>query len=238
MLDLDEIARQGAQKMLAQALQIEVEAYLKAAQGERDEHGYALVVRNGYHNERQVLCRAGTIGVKAPRVNDRRVDGTTGERKRFRSAILPPYMRRSPKVSEVLPLLYLHGLSTGDFAPALEEFFGTGAGLSPASIARLTEQWQREREAFMQRDLLASDYVYVWVDGIHTKVRLGQDERLCCLVMIGAKSSTARRSSSPYKTATGSRASRGRGSCGISKSEGCGRRCWRWATGRWGSGRP
>jgi putative transposase len=115
------------------------------------------------------------------------VDEQTGERKRFRSVILPPYMRRSPKVSEVLPLLYLHGLSTGDFAPTLEEFFGTGAGLSPASITRLTEQWQQEREAFMERDLSASDYVYVWVDGIHTKVRLGQDERLCCLVMIGAK---------------------------------------------------
>ena len=125
--------------------------------------------------------------MKAPRVNDRRVEETTGERKRFRSVILPPYMRRSPKVSEVLPLLYLHGPSTGDFTPALEEFFGTGAGLSPANIARLTEQWQQEREAFMQRDLSEKDYVYVWVDGMHTRVRLGQDDRLCCLVMIGAR---------------------------------------------------
>jgi putative transposase len=188
MLDLDEIARQGAQRMLAHALQAEVDAYyLHAAQGERDEHGYALVVRNGYHNSRQVLCGAGSIEVKAPRVNDRRVDETTGERKRFRSAILPAYMRRSPKVSEVLPLLYLHGLSSGDFAPALEEFFGTGAGLSPASITRLSEQWQREREAFENRDLSGVDYVYVWVDGIHTKVRLGSDDRLCCLVMMGVR---------------------------------------------------
>ncbi|MGH3148874.1 MAG: IS256 family transposase, partial [Rubrobacter sp.] len=84
-------------------------------------------------------------------------------------------------------LLYLHGLSTGDFAPALEEFFGTGAGLSPASITRLTEQWREEREAFMERDLSASEYVYVWVDGIHTKVRLGNDDRVCCLVMIGVR---------------------------------------------------
>jgi len=96
-------------------------------------------------------------------------------------------MCRSPKVSEVLPLLYLHGLSSGDFAPALQEFFGTGAGLSPASITRLTEQWRAEREAFERRELSGADYVYVWVDGIHTKVRLGQDERLCCLVMVGAR---------------------------------------------------
>jgi len=95
-----------------------------------------------------VLCGVGAIEVKAPRINDRRVDETTGERRRFKSAILPPYMRRSAKVTEVLSLLYLHGLSSGDFVPALEEFFGTGAGLSTASITRLTEQWQGEREAF------------------------------------------------------------------------------------------
>jgi len=188
VLDLDEIARQGAKEMLAQALEAEVYNYLKAAQGERDEHtGHALVVRNGYANGRQIVRGAGAIEVRAPRVNDRRVDETTGERKRFRSAILPPYMRRSPKVSEVLPLLYLHGLSSGDFAPALKEFFGAEAGLSPATIIRLTEQWQKEREAFMERDLSEKDYVYVWVDGIHTKVRLGEDDRLCCLVMVGAR---------------------------------------------------
>jgi putative transposase len=186
-LDLDEIARQGAQRMLAQALQAEVDAYLKAAEGERDEHGHALSLRNGYHNARQVLCGAGSVEVRAPRVNDQRVDETTGERKRFKSVILPPYMRRSAKVTEVLPLLYLHGLSTGDFAPALTEFFGTGAGMSPASITRLSEQWRAEREAFERRDLSGVDYVYVWVDGVHTKVRLGQDDRLCCLVVVGAR---------------------------------------------------
>ncbi len=189
VLDLEEIARQGARKMLAQALEAEeVVAYLHAAQGERDEHtGHALVVRNGHARSREVLCGAGAIEVKAPRVNDKRVDEPTGERKRFHSSILPPYVRRSPKISEVLPLLYLHGLSSGDFAPALKEFFGAEAGLSPATVVRLTEQWREEREAFMGRELSGVDYVYVWVDGIHTKVRLGTDNRLCCLVMIGVR---------------------------------------------------
>lgn len=112
--------------------------------------------------------------VRAPRVYDRRVD-EDGEKQRFKSLILPPYMRRSPKVSEVLPLLYLHGLSSGDFLPALTEFFGTEAGLSASTITRLTERWQSERESFMSRDLSQRDYVYVWVDGIHTGVRLGGD---------------------------------------------------------------
>jgi putative transposase len=187
VFDLDEIARQGARKMLAQALQAEVEAYLKAAEGERDERGRALVVKNGYARSRKIVCGAGTIEVRAPRVNDKRGDEASGERKRFRSAILPPYIRRSPKVSEVLPLLYLHGLSSGDFAPALREFFGSEAGLSAASVVRLTEQWQEERESFMERELSEKDYVYVWVDGIHTEVRLGRDERLCRLVMVGAR---------------------------------------------------
>ena len=186
LLDLDEIARQGARRMLAQALEAEVDAYLQAAKDQRDENGHALVVRNGRARERAVLLGAGAVEVKAPRVNDRRVDDEGG-RRRFKSMILPPYMRRSPKVTEVLPLLYLHGLSSGDFVPALEEFFGTEAGLSTATITRLTEQWQQEREHFMNRDLCARDYVYVWVDGIHTGVRLGSEDRLCCLVMIGAR---------------------------------------------------
>jgi transposase-like protein len=110
MLDLDEIARQGARRMLAKALEAEVEFYIEAARGERDERGHALVVRNGYAKEREILLGAGAVEVKAPRVNDRRVD-EDGNRQRFKSLIVPPYMRRSPKVTEVLPLLYLHGLS-------------------------------------------------------------------------------------------------------------------------------
>src|SRR5215218_9404033 len=186
MLDLDEIARAGARRMLAQALEAEVQAYLDTASGERDEHGHALVVRNGRAREREILCGAGAVEVRAPRVNDKRVQ-EDGQRRRFKSVILPPYVRRSPKVTEVLPLLYLHGLSSGDFIPALEGFFGTEAGLSASTITRLTKQWQDERESFMERDLSRRDYVYVWVDGIHTGVRLGPDDRLCCLVMVGAR---------------------------------------------------
>ena len=161
LLDLDEIARRGARRMLAEALEAEVRDYIEAAREQRDEQGRALVVRNGYAREREVLLGAGSVAVKAPRVNDRRVDGD-GNRQRFKSVILPPYMRRSPKVTEVLPLLYLHGLSSGDFVPTLEEFFGTEAGLSAATITRLTQQWQKEREHFMSRDLSERDYVYVW----------------------------------------------------------------------------
>lgn len=186
MLDLDEIIRAGAKRMLAQALEAEVQDYLDAAKGQRDEQGHALVVRNGHAPQREVLCGAGSVALKAPRVNDKRVD-EEGNKKRFSSVILPPYMRRSPKVTEVLPLLYLHGLSSGDFVPALEEFFGSDAGLSASTITRLSEQWQQEHEQFMRRDLSGRDYVYVWVDGIHTGVRLGGDERLCCLVMVGAR---------------------------------------------------
>lgn len=130
---------------------------------------------------------AGAIEVTAPRVNDKRIDETTGERARFRSQILPPYARKSPKVAEVLPLLYLHGMSTGDFVPALEEFFGSAAGLSASVIARLTKKWQDEHQAFITRSLKDRDYVYVFVDGIHFKVRLGDDDRLCCLVMMGVR---------------------------------------------------
>ena len=186
LLDLDEIARAGARKMLAEALEAEVRDYIEAAREQRDEHGRALVVRNGYAREREVLLGAGSVALKAPRINDKRVD-ENGQRRRFKSVILPPYMRRSQKVTEVLPLLYLHGLSSGDFVPALTEFFGTEAGLSSATIIRLTEQWQKERESFMSRDLSLRDYVYVWVDGIHTGVRLGSDDRLCSLVMVGAR---------------------------------------------------
>ncbi len=186
-LALDEICRRGAERMLAVALEAEVDAYLERHRKARDGRGHALVVRNGSARERTVVAGAGAIKVNAPRVDDRRVDGSTGERSRFRSSILPPYARRSPKVGEVLPLLYLHGLSTKDFVPALAEFFGTSSGLSAAAITRLTANWSAEREAFMARDLSEVDYVYCWVDGIHFTVRLGEDDRLCVLVIVGVR---------------------------------------------------
>ena len=183
---LDGIVREGVRQMLAAALAAEVAAYIEAHAGELDDNGHRLVVRNGYHDERSVLTAAGAVVVTAPRVNDKRIDPETGERLRFSSAILPAWCRRSPQINEVLPLLYLHGLSTGDFAPALEQFLGSGAGLSAASITRLTAQWQAEARAFAARDLSAADYVYLWVDGIHLKVRLEQ-EKLCLLVMLGVR---------------------------------------------------
>src|SRR5215203_858107 len=185
-LDLDQIVREGARRMLAAALEAEVDDYLAAHAAERDEHGRRLVVRNGHARPREVTTAAGAVAARAPRVDDRRVDAATGERARFRSVILPPWCRRSPKVAEVLPLLYLHGLSTGDFVPALEAFFGSSAGLSAPVITRLVAQWQVDYQAFCQRDLSDRDYLYVWADGVHFRVRLEQ-ARLCCLVIVGVR---------------------------------------------------
>ncbi|HZM77991.1 MAG TPA: transposase [Candidatus Limnocylindrales bacterium] len=163
---LDQIVREGAQRMLAAALQAEVAAYIAVHSGEVDEQGRRLVVRNGYAEPRQVLTSAGAVEVKTPRVNDKRIEEATGQRQRFTSAILPAWCRKSPKVTEVLPLLYLHGLSSKDFGPALEGFLGTGAGLSAPTITRLTAGWQDEARAFGQRDLSDVDFVYVWADGV------------------------------------------------------------------------
>jgi putative transposase len=183
---IDEIVRDGARRMLAAALEAEVAAYIAAHVGELDERGRRLVVRNGHAQPRQVLTSAGAVEVVAPRVNDKRVDETTGERRRFASVIVPAWCRKSPKITEVLPLLYLHGLSSKDFGPALEGFLGTDAGLSAATITRLTVQWQDEARTFADRDLSSVDYVYLWADGIHLNVRLEQ-EKLCLLVLIGVR---------------------------------------------------
>ncbi len=183
---LDELVREGARRMLAAALEAEVDAYVSGLVDEVDEHGKRLVVRNGHAEPRCIVTGAGPVEVVAPRVNDRRVDEATGERRRFRSAIIPPWARKSPKVAEVLPLMYLHGMSSKDFAPALAEFFGSAAGLSASVVTRLTTQWQEERERFACRSLAEVDYVYIWVDGIHFNVRLDEN-RLCALVIVGVR---------------------------------------------------
>ena len=183
---IDEIVREGARRMLAEALQAEVDAYIAQFIGERDADGRRLVVRNGTHQPREVLTSAGAVEVVAPRVNDKRIDPDTGERQRFASAILPAWCRKTPKITEVLPLLYLHGLSTGDFVPALGQFLGSTAGLSAPVITKLTETWKAEQRTFAARDLSSVDYVYLWVDGIHVNIRL-DEHKLCLLVMIGVR---------------------------------------------------
>ncbi len=183
---LDELAREGARRMLMAALEEEVAAYLETHGEARDEMDRAQVVRNGRARARKVTVGSGTLEVRAPRVNDKRVD-QQGRRQRFTSHILPPYMRRSPKVDEALPVLYLRGLSTGDFRPALEALLGEDAsGLSATSISRLTAQWETEYESFRRQPLARRDFVYIWVDGIHLRVRLDQD-RLCLLVVLGVR---------------------------------------------------
>ncbi len=190
---LDELAREGARRMIAAALEVEVEEYVSSFTEEVGEDGKRLVVRNGHARERRVTVGSGTVPVRAPRVNDKRVDEQTGERRRFSSWILPKYARRSPKVTEVLPILYLRGLSTGDFGPALRDLLGEDAsGLSPSSIARLTESWQVEHEAFRKRELRFHQYAYWFVDGVNVSVRLGEDKRLCLLVVIGVREDGAK----------------------------------------------
>jgi transposase-like protein len=183
---LDELLQRGALKMLHEALEAEVDEYVRRHREARDDRGRAQVVRNGKAPARQLVTGRGTLEVRAPRIDDRRVD-TDGERHRFSSQILPSYMRKAPKVTEVLPILYLRGLSTGDFQEALPVLLGEKAGgLSPTTITRLTASWETDYHAWRRRNLHETDYVYVWVDGVHFRVRLEED-RLCTLVMIGVR---------------------------------------------------
>ncbi len=182
MQSLDDLAREGARRMIAAALQVEVEEYIESLVHLRDEQGHALVVRNGKsHHERTVNLGAGSIKMKAPRVNDRRRDH------RFVSAILPPYMRRSPRLEEALPFLYLRGLSTSDFSEALKVLLGAEvAGFSATTITRLLRVWQEEYEVWRKRSLKGKEYLYVWADGVYFNIRLEED-RLACLVVIGVR---------------------------------------------------
>lgn len=180
---LDEIARQGAKRLLIEALNLEVEEYINQNSKEIDEEGKRLVVRNGVSKSRTVTMGSGAVEVQCPRVNDRR-DG-----EKFLSSILPPYLRKSPKVESLIPTLYLKGLSTNNFQSALAGILGEGTmGLSPASIVKLKKIWNDEFEKWSKR-LITKKYVYIWADGVNVQVRLGEDKKVCLLVIIGATES-------------------------------------------------
>ena len=171
--------------MLAKAVEAEVAAYIEAHQHEVGEDGRRLVVRNGHARERTIVSGVGQLKIQAPRVDDRRVD-EHGRCFRFTSQILPPYLRRTKSVEELIPWLYLKGISTGDFSEALEALLGPDApGLSATTVVRLKEVWRREYETWSKRDLSGKRFVYIWADGIYSNVRL-DDERQCLLVVMGA----------------------------------------------------
>ena len=184
---LDQLVRRGAQQMLQQAIEAEVQEFLKQHQDRQDEHGNRLVVRNGHKPSRKIVTGAGALEVKQPRVRDK--GPAKDQRVQFSSAILPPYLRRSKAIEEFIPWLYLKGISTGDFSEALQSLLGEQAkGLSPNVIVRLKEQWTSEYEQWNRRDLTGKQYVYLWADGIYVNVRLEdtENQQQCLLVVMGA----------------------------------------------------
>lgn len=184
---LDEIVRSGAQQMLQAAIDAEVADFLHAHSGRRDENGNRLVVRNGYHPGRELLTGAGRLEVRQPRVRDNTADKE--KRVAFSPSVLPPYLRRSKTIDDLIPWLYLKGISTGDFQEALQSLLGEDAkGVSANVVVRLKEKWGREYDEWNLRDLHDKEYVYLWADGIHANVRLEDEanQRQCMLVLMGA----------------------------------------------------
>jgi putative transposase len=181
---IDDILRDGARRALQSAIEREVDEYIERNKPHVDQQGHRLVVRNGHHPARNILSGNGPIQVCQPRVNDKRVD-EQGNRFRFTSQILPPYLRKTPVMEELVPWLYLKGISTSDFPEALACLGHDGSGLSPTTIVRLKEVWQGEYENFSRRSLQGKRYVYVWADGIYFNIRLS-DDRPCILVLMGA----------------------------------------------------
>jgi putative transposase len=182
---LSGILHDGARRMLGQAIEAEVTQYITAHAHERDSAGRRLVVRNGHAAERVLQTGLGAIPVKQPRVNDKRFD-ENGQRIRFTSKILPPYLRKTKSIEELIPWLYLRGISTGDFSQALAALLGPDApGLSASTVVRLKQVWEQDHEAWSQRSLADKRYVYWWVDGIYFNIRLEED-RQCILVIMGA----------------------------------------------------
>src|SRR5437868_10570594 len=181
---LTEVLREGARALLAQAVEAEVAAFLSGHANKHTEDGRQRLVRHGHRPERAIMTGLGPVAVRAPRIRDR--IGAGASRIRFTSAILPPYARRSKSLAVLIPILYLRGISSGDFEDALSALLGPDAGgLSASSIARLKEAWSDEHARWSKRDLSAKRYVYFWVDGIHVQARL-EDDAQCLLVIIGA----------------------------------------------------
>lgn len=182
---LEDVIRQGAQKMLQLAIEAEVENFVQNYKDQMDENGHQLVVRNGHHKEREILTSIGKIPLQQPRVDDRKLRASTGDAG-FKSAILPKYIRRSPSLDNLLPMLYLKGISARDFPTALSAILGDQApNLSSATLVRLKKEWLRDYEAWRKRDLADKQYVYIWVDGIYFNIRL-EGTTSCILVVIGA----------------------------------------------------
>ena len=184
VLTVEQIAREGARRFLQKAIEDEVADYINVNARHLDEAGRRLVVRNGHKPPRSILSGVGPIEVKQPRVNDRRVD-ENGVRFRFTSKYLPPYLRKSKAIEDLVPWLYLKGISTGEMPDALIHLGFDGSGLSPTSVTRMTERWQSEYRIWSQRDLSEKHYVYLWADGIYFSCRLS-DDRPCLLVLMGA----------------------------------------------------
>jgi transposase-like protein len=181
---LDDILRDGAQKMLGQAIEAEVAEWIESHAHVRDARNRHQVVRNGHLPARTILSGLGPVEVKQPRVQDRR---PAEEAEKFASKILPPYLRKTKSVEELLPWLYLKGISTGDFSEALAALLGPNAeGLTASTITRLKAGWQGEFDAWKKRSLEGKHYVYVWADGVYFNIRLGEKDRVCMLVLMGA----------------------------------------------------
>lgn len=187
---LDELLREGARSMLQRAIEREVAEYVEAHKACLDGRGRRLVVRNGHLPARKVLTGLGPLEVRQPRVNDKRVDEATGERFRFTSKVLPPYLRRAGSVEELVPWLYLKGISSSDFPEALSALgLGhDGSGLSATNVIRMKELWREEWAQWSRRSLLGKRYVYLWADGVYFNIRLADEGegRQCVLVVMGA----------------------------------------------------
>jgi transposase-like protein len=177
---LTELLRSGAQRLIAEAVEAELAEFLADYQGRRDSQGRRAVVRNGYLPERSIQTGLGAVPVRIPKTRDRSDGGA-----RFQSKLLPPYLRRTRSLEELIPWLYLKGVSTGDFQEALRALLGPQAqGLSPATISRLKAQWQKDHQRWLKRSLVGKRYVYVWADGIHFNIR-ADESRQCILVIVG-----------------------------------------------------